>query len=595
MGLLQRAVETYDANRRLIGAYHNGCDPLAPIGHVLTSANIEITLDARGSFLAARKVEKGEPKILIPVTEESGGRTSGLVAHPLCEQLKYVARTNPKAHELYLQELQKWLHSDAPHPFLAVVYAYVAGGTVLDDLVHVGVLAPEKRTDYDEKLLICWRVLGFDGEEPACWKNQNLFSSFVSYYCGRIAARDADLCMIEGRVETTALQHPKGIIPVNGNAKLISANDAVGFTYRGRFSEERQAATVSYVASQKAHNALRWLASGQGVREFAGNRIFLCWNPQGKTVPRQMRGIRDETAEAVFKPDDYRERLRSTLRGFCKEHQLCDTDVAVFVSMDAATTGRLAVTDYTEITLKTLLDRTRDWDAHCCWYAGRYGIQAPNLFRLVDCAFGTQRGNFLETDDRIKRVHLQRLLDCKIGGGVFPADMVKALTQRASTPLAYDEQNWRKIMRAACSALQKYRYDTKQGGNEMAWELDRKDRSFQYGRLLAVMDRAEADYYFKTQEARQTNAVKYMAEYRLRPFSVFERVNRHLHQAYLNRIEPWQANRYERLVGEIFGILREFPEEELNRPLGDLYLMGYELQRNAFFAKDETKNNLEEE
>ena len=129
----------------------------------------------------------------------------------------------------------------------------------------------------------------------------------------------------------------------------------------------------------------------------------------------------------------------------------------------------------------------------------------------------------------------------------------------------------------------------------MAWELDRKDRSFQYGRLLAAMDRAEADYYFKTQEARQTNAVKYMAEYRLRPFSVFERVNRHLHQAYLNRIEPWQANRYERLVGEIFGILREFPEEEPNRPLEDLYLMGYELQRNAFFAKDETKNNLEEE
>ena len=123
----------------------------------------------------------------------------------------------------------------------------------------------------------------------------------------------------------------------------------------------------------------------------------------------------------------------------------------------------------------------------------------------------------------------------------------------------------------------------------MAWELNTKDRSFQYGRLLATMERAEADYYYKTQEQRQTSAIKFMSEFRQRPFFVFERINRHLHQAYLNRVEAWQANRYERLVGEIFEILREFPENELNRPLSDLYLMGYELQRNAFFAKNETK------
>lgn len=128
-----------------------------------------------------------------------------------------------------------------------------------------------------------------------------------------------------------------------------------------------------------------------------------------------------------------------------------------------------------------------------------------------------------------------------------------------------------------------------------AWELDKKDRSFQYGRLLAAMDRAEADYYYKTQEKRQTNAIKYMSEFRQRPFYVFERVNRHLHQAYLNRVEPWQAERYERLVGEIFNILSQFPEEDLNKPLEDLYLMGYELQRNAFFIRNEANEEQGEE
>ena len=79
MGLLQRAVETYDANAALIGVYREGREPLAPIGHILTNADIEITLNAEGGFLTARRVEKGEPKVLIPVTEESGGRTTSAV------------------------------------------------------------------------------------------------------------------------------------------------------------------------------------------------------------------------------------------------------------------------------------------------------------------------------------------------------------------------------------------------------------------------------------------------------------------------------------------------------------------------------------
>ena len=76
---------------------------------------------------------------------------------------------------------------------------------------------------------------------------------------------------------------------------------------------------------------------------------------------------------------------------------------------------------------------------------------------------------------------------------------------------------------------------------------------------------------------------------------MFERVNQHLQLAYLGRVEPWQAARYKRLVGEIVGILREFPEEELNRPLEDIYLMGYALQRNAFFTKTQTAAHTEEE
>lgn len=595
MGLLQRAIETYDASAALAGVYREGHEPLAPISHIIANAHIEITLNKQGEFRGAKLLGKKDGRTIIPVTEKSGGRTSGLAAHPLCDQIKYVAPDDEEAHDLYLRELCAWEESDYAHPILSAVRAYVEGKTIITDLLNCGIIkANTVHEDKTIKQMIRWRVDGCEPEEPDCWKNKKLFSLFQDYYDSVICDRDHVLCMVSGKNDLTVLQHPSGIIAKPFKAKLISFNED-GFTYRGRFIEDWQAATVGYIASQKAHNALRWLASEQGVREFSGKRIFLCWNPEGKTIPRPMRRVRSAEAEPVRKPSEYKKQLQGTLLSFRKDHQLKDTDRAVLVSFDAATTGRLAVTYYNEIGLGTFLRRMEDWDGHCCWYAGKLGIQAMSLLDIVDCAFGVERDKKLTTDGNVLGQHLQRLLHCKMDGGIFPLDILRALTQRASSPLGYEKANWRRILRTACAALQKYRYDTKQGGNEMAWALDKKNRSFQYGRLLAAMERLEEDYYSKTQEGRQTNAIKYMSEFKRRPFAVFERVNQHLQLAYLGRVEPWQAARYKRLVGEIVGILREFPEEELNRPLEDIYLMGYELQRNAFFTKNDTDDNTEEE
>ena len=98
MSLLQKAVETYDAHTSLAGKVESAsyagadgkavkaCQPLAPIGHTITSADLEITLDGGGHFCQARVVDKKEPKIILPVTEDSAGRTSTPAAHPLCPQ-----------------------------------------------------------------------------------------------------------------------------------------------------------------------------------------------------------------------------------------------------------------------------------------------------------------------------------------------------------------------------------------------------------------------------------------------------------------------------------------------------------------------------
>lgn len=280
MGLLQKAVETYNAHISLVGQYRDGKAVLAPVSHIVTSANLEITIADEGRFVTASAVDKTEGKIVIPVTGSSAGRTNAPCAHPLCDQLGYLIPRNEIKYKLYIDQLSDWEASPYTQPKLTAILRYVQGGTILNDLLRSDLIKLDSHgLPENEKLLVRWRVLG-DGTE-ACWADQDLFQSFIRYYATKNEA-DQMLCMVNGNTGTAAGQHPKGIIPINGNAKLISANDSSGFTYRGRFSEEWQAASVGYEASQKAHNALRWLAQEQGV--IFGGRTFLCWNPQGKTI-----------------------------------------------------------------------------------------------------------------------------------------------------------------------------------------------------------------------------------------------------------------------------------------------------------------------
>ena len=118
MGLLQKAVETYDAHAAQVGKVQEGHEVLAPVSHILTSAQIEITVNAAGELADARAVDKKEPKIIIPVTEDSGGRTSAPCAHPLCDQLCYLAPYDEKRHPLYLEQLERWAASPYSHPML---------------------------------------------------------------------------------------------------------------------------------------------------------------------------------------------------------------------------------------------------------------------------------------------------------------------------------------------------------------------------------------------------------------------------------------------------------------------------------------------
>lgn len=594
MGLLQKAVETYDAMAYRAGTIQEGeNEPLAPVSHIMARAQIEIALDQDGKFLSARAIDKDASKIIIPATEESAGRTvkAAELPHPMCDYLRYLLPCNRTEYDCYVKQLSDWADSEFSMPKLQAILHYVQGGTVLKDLSGTGLIQPgpagKPVDEKTEKLMVCWTVNGLgEGVSGPCWTDQALMKSFSDYSAARRAGMLA-LCMVSGQTEAPAMQHPKGIVPASGNAKLISANDSSGFTYRGRFSEDWQAATVSYTASQKAHCALRWLVANQGVS--FGGRTFLCWNPQGCPVPRIQNPMMRGKVRRAADPTQYRQQLLDALSGWKKN--LPEREGVVIAAFDAATTGRLAVTYYNELQSSDFLLRLHDWDATCCWENGPYGVQSPSLFQIVNFAFGTLRNARVETDDRILGQQMQRLVACRIDRAAFPRDIEASLVEKASRLQLYEGENRKKLLFTACAAIRKYHIDHFEEEWDMALDKNNTDRSYLFGRLLAVAEAVESSTY-TGEDQRETNAMRMQKAFALRPLSTWRVLEEKL-EPYYRQLSPGLQGYYQKITREIVDKLSP-SDSSLNQKLEDVYLLGYYHQRAYRNEKSENQADGEE-
>src|SRR5699024_5908673 len=105
--------------------------------------------------------------------------------------------------------------------------------------------------------------------------------SFIHFYHHKLGK--SSLCYITGEEIPTTEKHADKIRHEGDRAKLISQNDAENFTYRGRFKNASEVASIGYDVSQKAHNALKWLIRKQGKE--IGDCIFLIWGNTLEYVP----------------------------------------------------------------------------------------------------------------------------------------------------------------------------------------------------------------------------------------------------------------------------------------------------------------------
>lgn len=546
-----------------------------------------------------------------------------------------------KSFPSYISGLAAWCSSEYVTPKVIAVYKYVLHQSIIADLQksHIllsdsaGLLSDRKKIKgvRIEKAFIRFRVYANDAsqEETAVWLDRKTQQSFIKFYLS--TAKKKDLCYFTGNTELIAKTNP---VKIRGEwdtkASLISSNDNKNFTYRGRFhtkdknSGYNEALSVGYETSQKIHNALKWIIRRQGYTR--DGVCLVTWENRLKELPQFYEStvemfnalsrreeqlsdfedvLFDETETNHFDTNYTTARdLNLAIDGYAKNIE--DASHMVILALDSASPGRLAITYYRDLATSAYLKNIWCWQESCCWrqeyydkdnkYCHYEGIDS--IREIAKVLYGTEQRKSLtlrsNSDGKCPMLisTFDRLRPCIIDRAPIPLDIVKIAVIKASNPVAYEKEfNYLRVLHIACSLVKKY-YWEKGVIFDMVLNERCTDRSYLFGRLLAVAEKIER-CTFDRGETRATNAERYMRQFSQTPFRTWEVIRRNT-QIHLNRLKPGSREFYKDLYGQIEAQF-EPGSFNLKKALDGRFLLGYDCQREALKALKKDNNIVSEE
>lgn len=631
MSWIQSLHETYENCQNMLGYSPDKARPLLPICHITTQTHIEVVIDGKGNFRRAQIIDKDDSTTIIPATESSAGKT-GIKpeCHPLSDKLQYLAgdfidyggevtsgfsKDPTKPYRNFVDLLTKWCQSKYSHPKARVVLTYVQKKSLMRDLADQKILLldsngklqrkEETRRDKNvkdifsvvgtqDKAFVRWVVESPEGGEARAWLDRTLWESWINYYLN--SRTDTGLCMVTGQDRLLTDNHPKYIRREGDNAKIISANDTSGFTFRGRFIDGTQACGVGMETSQKAHYALAWLISRQGYQ--SGDLAVVAWATSGAkliqptddpidALDKDAPAEKSNTAETA---QDVAIRLKKKIAGYRQE--IGERGDVVVIAVDTATesTARLSIVYYRALKSSEFLERIEGWHETCAWrHTYHYNKEqkryipfdgAPAPTDIAEAAYANNRDGKFGLDDKLRKATVKRLLPCIVDRQPIPRDLVESAVRRASNRIGLEKWQWEKTLSIACALFRKY----KKGKETYDMSLDetRNTRDYLYGRLLAIADVFEERSLSDAEKNRPTNATRYMQQFSQRPFRTWKQIHELL-TPYLMR-QGENASYYKWLIGQVESLFD--PEDFIsNKPLTGEYLLGYYCQRQKMWEK----------
>jgi CRISPR-associated protein Csd1 len=612
---------------------------LMPISHTLQNAHINVVISGDGNFIRAQVLEKTQ--VVLPATEKSAGRSSGISPHSLADKIQYVAGDysdfgglKKSGYNEYKALLTDWCESAFVHPAAQAVLQYVSKATMVADLIKHNILYAQNNTlltkwlsdeeqpklfrvlPKDKSLLeqgsalVCWSVEISGDAQRNTWLDKTLQQSWINF--DTLNSGQPSLCLVTGKQAVAAVNHPAKIRHSGDKAKLISSNDTSGFTFRGKFLTSQQASNISFDVTQKAHNALRWLVSRQGFRN--GNQAFVSWAISGQDIPDPMKdpwAMFSHNADYIEPKKDngadigqsYANRLTSVMARYLSEGKLKPHDDIAIIGIDSATPGRMGVIYYRKTIAKEFLATITQWHLDFAWPQRHkkevtqtnkkainntiWPLCAPAPKKIIKAVYGEN------VTDSLKKNIIERLMPCIIEGKPLPIDMVNYAIKRATNRVAYKRDEswlWEQNLGIACALYKGYCKRTNKLNErkdyDMALEEGNRSRDYLYGRLLAVAENIESYALYKVGEKGRTTAERMMQRFADRPCSTWRNLELSL-QSYMYRLQNSSGCFIQIRKNLLDEILSLFDDEDFTseKKLSGEFLLGFHCQRLVLNAK----------
>lgn len=627
-----------------------------PISHTVQNAHINIVLDGEGNFKRARILEKTQ--IVLPATEKSAGRSSGEAAHALADKIQYVAGdyaqfggVKSAYFDSYQTQLRHWVESELTHPSLIAIYTYISKKSVVADLVQEKILwakdnvlltswedpeqeqpllfkvLPKEKGQLDQgNALICWTVESANIAYTKTWEDPELQESWIAFDAQQ--GGNQSLCYISGKEEVIASNHPAKLRHSGDKAKLISANDLSGYTFKGRFTDNDktikssglQAASIGLLTTQKAHNALRWLINRQGKRN--GDQVIVAWATSGKDIPslideeipefdwdiledEVVDGTETQQQKSKPSPDltidlgkQYAEKVKRHMQGYRQELAPNDTVSIMAIDSTNGDKGRMGVTYYRESMPEDYLDDITAWHTDFAWpqrivkeqvsakgKATTYAtwiIQTPSPYSIMNAVYG----DIIKSNESLKKQLYQRLLPCLVEKANIPKDILQLAFHQACKSTNKDYWEWERNLGVACALYKGFyaRHPELSKQREIAMSLDTTitSRDYLYGRLLALAEKLESTALSISGAKRPTTANRLMQRFADRPYSTWLTIYKQL-DPYIRQLSASRGGFLHNIQKEIDEIMGAFSPDDFkeDKALAGEFLLGFHCQRLA--------------
>ena len=537
-----------------------------------------------------------------------------------------------KKRDAYIAQLRDFSESDYATEQIRAIYKYLSNRTISSDLSEIKL---------NDKTDIIFQVVVPNRMPSKVWENNAFFHAWHQYYLEKkkemadkkkLAEEEfasekrlsqaekkilkeesklkhmISLDYITGKIQPTAQFHPKKINSGlnTANAKLISDNDSANYTFRGKFEDSKQALSIGYETSQKAHQFLRYLINDDRGAH-CGEQVILPYTIGSTEIllppPISEKSIWSMLKESQLKTEgdkqidlraetgiDYADALKKSLSSYKHDNILKQHAKTAVIALDAATTGRLSITFYRELDRTEYLEKIADWHEGCKWNQKFWDKEnqkfisykgAPSVDKITEAVYGKPRGANDEGYTKIKKAARERLLRCIFDGAFLPMDYVVAAVRRASNPLGitnngkFDRNSFEQVVSTACALMRKDYKQRKKEDYKLSIELNRTDRDYLYGRLLGAADKLEEYALHKQENDRVvTAAIRHMQTFSQHPFRTWKTIHDCL-IPYIQKVKGSFAYSEIQAVKQIF-IPGEF---ETDTPLNGSYLIGYYHER----------------